>query len=112
MNTNYNELIAYLNRGDLNAELSSELAELVKMVRLTGKQGTINLKLKVAMANKRDEDTMTITPQITTSLPQLDQATAIMFSTADGDLLKNDPKQHELDLKEIRENNQPLKEAI
>jgi len=100
-NTPFSEQIAFLNRGEFNDELSQELAELVKMVRLTGKKGAISITLKISKANKRDEDTLKITPSYKTTLPQLEQAEAIMFSTADGDLLRNDPRQMQLNLKQV-----------
>lgn len=103
MNTPFSQHLGFINRGELDDELTYELAELVKMVRLTGKQGSITLTLKVSKANKRDEDTLKIAPSYKTTLPQLDQAETIMFSTIDGDLLRNDPNQNELELKEIPE---------
>ena len=112
MSGNFSQLLAFFNRGELNDELSAEMTELVKMVRLTGKQGSISLTIKIAKANKRDEDTIKVTPQFKTTLPQLDQAEMIMFSTHDGDILRNDPRQSEINLKEVStQNEQNYKEA-
>jgi hypothetical protein len=45
------------------------------------------------MLNTRDENTMKVTPKVTRTIPELDRADTIMFSTADGDLLRDDPAQ-------------------
>nr|DAY87246.1 MAG TPA: hypothetical protein [Caudoviricetes sp.] len=53
------------------------------------------------MLNTRDENTMKVTPKVSRTIPELDRADTIMFSTADGDLLRDDPSQTQLDLKVI-----------
>ena len=108
--TPFSQLIAYLNKGMLEAELTEELSELVKTVRETARAGELTLKLKVQLHNPRDEDTVIITPSISNRKPKMDMAKAIMFSTADGDLLRNDPNQPELQLKTIEAaESKPLK---
>ena len=44
---------------------------------------------------------MKVTPKVTRSIPELERADTIMFSTHDGSLLRDDPDQHQLDLKVI-----------
>ncbi|MET4696122.1 hypothetical protein [Endozoicomonas lisbonensis] len=107
--TPFSQIIAYLNKGMLEAELTDELSELVKAVRDTHRMGELTLKLKVQLHNARDEDTVIITPAVNNKKPRLDMAKAIMYSTADGDLLRNDPNQPELQLKAIESDNRPLK---
>ncbi|MCD8547129.1 MAG: hypothetical protein LRY38_01480 [Aeromonadaceae bacterium] len=99
--TPFNQQLAFFNRGSLNDELTEAMADVVKSVRETGKQGTITLTLKVSMLNKRDEDAVKITPSIKSTKPELDRAETIMWSTADGDLLRNDPHQNTLDLQVV-----------
>ena len=55
------------------------------------------------MLNTRDENTMKVTPKVTRTIPELDRADTIMFSTADGDLLRDDPAQVQMDLKVIEQ---------
>lgn len=74
---------------------------MIKAVRETGKKGDVTLKLNCAMLNTRDENTMKVTPKVTRTIPELDRADTIMFATADGDLLRDDPAQTQLDLKVI-----------
>lgn len=65
------------------------------------------------MLNNRDENTMKVTPKVTRTIPELDRADTIMFATADGDLLRDDPSQTQLDLKVIEPKTQtaPIKLA-
>jgi len=100
-NTPFAQQIAYLNRGMLDEELTEAMAEVVKSVRETKKQGTLTLTLKVSLLNTSSEDAVKITPNIKASIPELPRPETIMWSTADGDLLRNDPVQQQLDLKVI-----------
>jgi hypothetical protein len=100
-NTPFNQHLVHLNRGALNDELTETLANVVKAVRETGKQGSLTLQLKISMLNKRDEDTIKITPTVKNSTPELDRGETIMWSTYDGDLLRTDPDQMNLDLRVI-----------
>ncbi|EKU4729592.1 hypothetical protein HV265_17190 [Citrobacter sp. RHBSTW-00678] len=99
--TPFSQQLAYINKGTLDAELTETLAEVIKAVRETGKKGAVALTLNCAMLNTRDENTMKITPKVSCIIPELDRADTIMFSTADGDLLRDDPAQVQMDLKVI-----------
>ena len=110
-NTPFSQHISHLSRGMLEAELTEELAAVVKAVRETRLQGTLTLSLKIKMHSRSDEDTVIISPSVKTSKPKLETAPAIMFSTADGDLLRNDPNQPELELKEISKEPRQLKQV-
>ncbi len=96
--TPFSQQIAYINKGTLDAELTEALAEVIKSVRETGKKGAVTLTLNVSMLNTRDENAVKVTPAVKTSKPELDKADTIMFSTANGDLLRDDPDQVQMDL--------------
>ena len=108
-NTPFSQHIAYLGKGMLEAELTEELSELIRAVRDTGRAGELTLKLNVKMHSARDENTVIITPSVSNRKPKFDLAPAIMFSTAGGDLLRNDPDQPELELKTVETTSKPLK---
>lgn len=90
--------LSYINKGTLDQELTEALAEVIKMVRETGKKGSVTLTLNCQMLNTRDENTMKITSSVKKSIPELDRADTIMLSTADGDLMRDDPSQVQMDL--------------
>jgi hypothetical protein len=110
--TPFSQQIAFMSKGMLDDELTEVLAEVVRAVRETGKQGTVSLNLKIGMLNRADENTMKITPTITHKAPEADRAEAIMWSTADGDLLRNDPDQRALDLREVETRNEQDARAV
>ncbi len=110
--TPFSQNLSYLEKGCLDAELTEQLAEVIQGVRETGKQGTITLQLKVSLM-KGSEDTVTIQSTVNNKVPQLDRAQTIMWSTHDGDLIRNDPHQQSLDLKTVETSTTPtsLKQA-
>lgn len=99
--TPFSQQLAFLSRGSLDAELTQVLAEVVKAVRDSGKSGAVTLKIKVSMLNERDENAVKLVPEVSTRIPKLAPYESILFSTADGDLLRDDPKQRKLDLREV-----------
>jgi len=99
--TPFSQHVAHMSKGSVDTDLTETLADLVKAVRLTGKQGSVSLKLKVGMLNRADEDTVKITPVVTSSMPELDLPEAIMWSTGDGDLLRTDPSQQKAQLETV-----------
>lgn len=108
--TAFSQHIAYLEKGMLDADLTEKLAEVIRAVRETGKQGTLNLQLKVSLM-KGSEDTVTISSVVNNKVPQLDRAQTIMWSTYDGELIRNDPTQRNLDLKTVETTPATLKTA-
>lgn len=100
-NTPFSQQLAFLSKGCLDDELTEALADVVKAVRETGKPGEITLKIKVSMLNKRDENAVKLTPSVKTKQPEMAPYETIMFSTGDGDLIRDDPNQRKLPLEEV-----------
>jgi ribosomal protein S28E/S33 len=111
--TPFSQTLSFLEKGCLDAELTEQLAEVIKGVRETGKQGTVTMQLKVSLM-KGTEDTVTIQSTVNNKVPQLDRAQTIMWSTYDGDLIRSDPSQQNLDLRSVETSNPtaPLKSAV
>lgn len=105
--TKFSQHVAYINKGSLDDELTEVLAEVIKAVRETGKKGSVTLILNCSMLNVRDEDVMKITPDVKFNVPKLALADTIMFSTSDGDLLRDDPDQIKMDLQVIESGAKP-----
>ncbi|EPE63628.1 hypothetical protein I141_12430, partial [Pasteurella multocida P1933] len=91
--TQFSTTLSQLNRGELNDELTEVLANVIKAVRDTRKQGSVTLNLKISMLNTRTENQIKITPMVSSKIPELDREESIVFSTADGDVLFDDPNQ-------------------
>jgi hypothetical protein len=93
------EFAAFLvqtNKGRTHDELSARFAELVRAVRETGKTGVLQLRIEVKPVKGTDGEQVVITDSITAKTPQLDRPASMFFTTDDGGLSRNDPKQAEL----------------
>jgi hypothetical protein len=103
--------LRYIGKGAINDELTEKMAELVKSVRETGKPGEITLKIKVAMMASSNEDMVKLTPFVVAKIPETDSPVTIMYSTADGDLLREDPDKVQNTLRQVDDAVQPLRKA-
>lgn len=100
--TPFSQQIAHLSRGMLDAELTEELAELIKAIIQHGKKGSITLTLNIKPELAQGEVVnVTVSPDVKTTKPSPERLSSRMYPTYDGDLLRNDPNQGELDLREI-----------
>ena len=101
-NTAFSQQIAHLAKGTLDAELTQALTDLVKAINDHGKKGSITLTLSLKPEVQNGEVKMiSIKPDVKVSSPQPQRLSSIMWPTYDGDLLRNDPEQGTLDLKEV-----------
>lgn len=94
----FTQTLADINQGGLVAELSDELAALVKAIRNTGKKGSLTLKLELCPA-KGNAGQLGITPRVKCDLPKLDTSQDWFFGLASGDLSRHHPDQGELPLR-------------
>lgn len=90
-----------LRDGRAHAEMTTELEKVLAAVRDTGKGGSLTLKIKVKPSGRgNDVDKVTITDDITSSLPQLEHGDDMFYLTEDNDLSRNHPRQRSLELRE------------
>ena len=100
--TPFSQQIAHLAKGTLDAELTEELTELVKQINENHKGGTITLTLKLKPTIVgQDVAYIQIDADIAVKHPKPQRLASHLFPTYDGDLLRQDPDQRELDLKSI-----------
>ncbi|WP_375058376.1 hypothetical protein [Zobellella sp. DQSA1] len=99
--TPFSQQLAYMQKGCLDADMAERLANVVKAVMETGKQGTVSLQLKIQLRKTKSGDQIQITPVASHKAPESPMGDTIMFPTADGDLLRDDPNQRSLDLKTV-----------
>lgn len=95
--------------GGLHSELSHELAALVSAVQETQKPGTLTLTMKVAP--NKDGVTMTVTDKVVAKIPENDRGAAIFFVQGDGNLVRRDPRQLEMPLREVTREEVELREV-
>jgi hypothetical protein len=94
--------------GGLHGELSHELAALVTAVQETQKPGTLTLTIKV-QPNK-DGVTMTVTDKVVAKAPEAERGAAVFFIQGDGNLVRSDPRQLKMSLREVEKPDAGLRE--
>lgn len=110
--TPFSQQIAHMAKGTLDLELTTELAALVTSIMNHRKKGTLTLTLDLKPElNSAAEVTMVvITPKVQSKHPQPGRISSRMWPTRDGDLLRHDPDQSELDLKTVDTTTGEIKE--
>jgi hypothetical protein len=102
-----------LRRGSLLDDCADAMQEVVKAVDETGKPAKLVLEITVKPA-ARIGGAVNVSDKITTKLPALPNGETIMFMTPDNNMVANDPKQQQLELKSVATagaGEQPLKQV-
>lgn len=97
----------HIGGGFFISTASDKMAELVQKVNESGKSGKIELTISVKKQTK--SGAMHITGKVKATMPAEDPMETLLFATEDGSLTPNNPYQHDLDLKVIKQDMQPLK---
>ena len=103
MSTPFNVLIAQINQGADNSNLSADMDELLRTVQATGRAGslTITIKMVPATADRQSVDKLTVQIDRGLKLPKPESAKDFFFITEDGELTRKHPKQQELELRDV-----------
>lgn len=109
--TPFSQQIAYLGKGAIDEEATDALAQVVQAVRTTRKKGQVTLVIDVSMLDQRSEDSVAIQASVKQKVPQLPSPKTVMFSTHDGDLLRDDPDQQTLELRQVEQPDVTFKRA-
>lgn len=88
-----------INNGKFVEEITAEFADLVRNAMTTGKKGKLVVQLTVKPA--RGGRTMTLDADYKYSVPEYDRPTEHFFVDTNGSLLRNDPDQKQLDLRNV-----------
>ncbi len=85
----FGEVLLDLAGGDLEKKLTAELADVVRAVEETGKNGNLTIKLIVA----RDAKVLRITCESKTTIPKESVEATAFFTDERGGLHKDNPRQ-------------------
>lgn len=92
----FTDVLGDIRNGDVIAELTETLREVVTRVRETGRPGSLTLTLKVKNASKGAGAALVIQDDIKFKLPTVERGETFLFATEDGQLQRNDPRQPRL----------------
>lgn len=96
----FGQLIHEQRGGLLHDELSEQLASLVVACTETGKKGTLTLKLTISP--NKDEVTLLVLDDVAVKSPKPDAKPGLFFFDEHGNLMRRDPRQAELPLRELQ----------
>lgn len=109
MSRAFADVIRELAGGVTYQSLTDHLAEVVQAVMETRKSGEVSLKLKIKC---NGETSIIITDEVKAKVPQENRGETVFFATSAGHLLKDDPRQEKLPLREVKDAGpMPLKDV-
>jgi hypothetical protein len=106
--SNFADVLGNLEGGHTFASLNDDLAELVSAVQMHRKPGEISVTLKVTPNGER---AVSVTAATKVKMPEPSKGVTTFFTTQAGDLLRRDPNQPELPLRDVSEQPRDLKTA-
>jgi hypothetical protein len=92
--------------GVLHDELSDKLQELVAGVAEEGKAGKLTLTITIKPANA-GEGAFAVSDEIKITPPKETKSGSIFFVSPENNLIRDDPRQRTLDLREVNQGNAP-----
>lgn len=98
MSRQFADVLRDLAGGTTYEDLTAGLALVVEAVQDTRKMGEVSVKLKV---KPNGESSVIITDEIKLKAPEATRGETVFFTTAGGNLLRDDPKQDKLPLREV-----------
>jgi hypothetical protein len=93
--------------GGLHGELTDELADLVTAVREHDKPGTLTLTITV----KPNADSFFVSDEVKVKAPRAERGSSLFFADDTGNLMRRDPRQPELPLREVPDRAEPAREV-
>jgi len=87
--------------GNLVTDLSAALKQVTAAVQLTGKGGKVTLTMNLKPASAGTAGTLVFEPKIKTTIPETEPAGSIFYADADFNLVREDPNQKTLELREV-----------
>jgi hypothetical protein len=87
------DILTDLDYGNVNRELSAKLRDVVSAVVDSRQPGSLTLKISVRLEGERQ---VVVNAKVTPTIPAKKPSFTMFFHDADGDLVKDDPKQQPL----------------
>ncbi|TDD77718.1 hypothetical protein [Actinomadura rubrisoli] len=104
------DVLRDLGRGCVIDEAAVMLQDLVRAVRDYGKKGTFNLRVEIAPM-KGENEALIVSASATAKPPAGEATTGVFFADGVGNLVRDDPRQPQLPLRELNSEKKDLKQA-
>lgn len=89
----FSSTLAEIRGGNCNDEMAEAIAEVTRQVRLTGKAGSVTLKLSIEPATPGDSERIVLHDEVTSRLPKPPQPATFFFADDHNNLSLKDPQQ-------------------
>lgn len=89
MERDFQDVLTDLDEGKVHAQLTEKLPEIVRAVMATGKAGALSLTLSVTRENRM----VVVKADVKTKTPQPATESTLFYTSEDGVLRRDDPKQ-------------------
>jgi len=99
--TPFSEILRNHSNGEADDEITGEVTEAVKLLRISGGTAKVTIELTLKSASKDNEAISLTFTKIEMKAPKWARQPQVMFSTADGDLHRNNPRQGDLQLTDV-----------
>lgn len=96
------DVLRDIRRGRPVEEATMALADVVRAVDETGKEGSVTITLKIK-PSKHGGPEKTLVAEVKAKKPISEIAPAVFFSDNDGDLHRVDPRQEEMPLSDVKD---------
>lgn len=93
-------IIQEINNGTFADQLGQDLLDLVNAVRTNGRKGSLTVKFEVA-PRKGNANALNLVGRRDLKLPQEEPIESVFFADKAGNLLRDDPQQMALPLREV-----------
>lgn len=94
----FTDILGELENGYLLKELTAKVYEVVRASRETRKPGAIKIAIKISPTGRGSVE---LDAKIDASIPEHDRPTTTFFLTPEGTMMRNDPNQPRLPLREV-----------
>lgn len=91
----FSDTLRELRNGEALLDLAEHMQELVNAVADSGKTGSLTLTIEVKPFEKHS-GALVLRDSIKTKLPKAEQRGTVLFSTPEGNLTRNNPRQDDL----------------
>jgi hypothetical protein len=109
MSRPFADVVRDLAGGKIYEDLGTQLGEIVSAVLETGKAGALSLSLSI---KPNSEGSVLVTAAVKQKIPEPTTGSTLFFATTTGSLLRNDPRQGEMNLRDVKAEDKPLREAV
>lgn len=92
----FQQVLATLNHGSTDKEMSNALRDVAAAVKLTRKAGSVTLTIEIKPPDNESGEIVFLRDRIKTNVPEFSRASHIFYMDDDNNLVREDPRQRRM----------------